>query len=87
MTLYITKDCRTCSGIRASLEDTAIAHETVIVPQQERSDRLPEGTEPPVLVDDDRVIQGNREILVYIEELKQLRDDWLKYQSDVCYCD
>lgn len=87
MTLYITKDCKTCSGLRASLEDTAMAHETVIVPAQERFDRLPEGTDPPVLVDDDRVIQGNREIRVYIEELRQLRDDWLKYQSDVCYCD
>ena len=87
MTLYITENCETCLGIRESLEATAIAHETVIVPQHERSERLPEGTEPPVLVDDEKVIQGRDDISAYIEHLRAFKDDWLKYQSDVCYAD
>ena len=87
MTLYITENCGTCARVRESLEDTAIAHKTVVVPAQEKSDGLPEGTEPPVLVDDGHVIQGSGSIFVYIEEIKQLTNDWLKYQSDVCHCD
>jgi hypothetical protein len=39
------------------------------------------------LVDDGRVIQGAGAIFVYLEELEELKRVWLKYQSDVCYCD
>lgn len=87
MTLYITEDCKTCSDVRESLDATALAHETVVVLQHERSERLPEGAEAPVLVDDEKVIQGSDDILAYIEHLRAFKEDWLKYQSDVCYAD
>ena len=87
MTLYITEGCKTCSDLREALEATALAHETVVVPPAGWSQRVPSGTEPPVLVDDDKVIQGNNEIFAYIDQLKGLKADWLKYQSDVCYSD
>ncbi|MGE5295446.1 MAG: glutathione S-transferase N-terminal domain-containing protein [Solirubrobacterales bacterium] len=87
MTLYVTKDCRTCSLVQDSLDEVAIAHKTVVLPDHETSDRLPEGTQAPVLVDDDKVIQGSTDIFAYIDELWKLRADWLKYQSDTCYID
>jgi hypothetical protein len=87
MTLYITGNCRTCAGLREALEATAIAHETVVVPREEWSGRVPEGAEPPVLIDDEKVIQGNDDVLAYIEHLRAFKEDWLKYQSDVCYAD
>jgi glutaredoxin len=87
MTLYITENCKTCSEIREALDATAIAHETVVVPQQGRSERLSEGTQPPVLVDDEKVIQGSNDVFAYIDQLKGFKADWLKYQSDVCYAD
>jgi glutathione S-transferase len=86
MTLYID-NCRTCSRIRQSLDELAMAHDVVIVPSQGRSDRLPQGTQPPVLVDEDKVVQGSRDIFTYIDELQELKQVWLKYQSDVCYMD
>ena len=87
MTLYITEGCKTCSEIRESLEATALAHETVVVPEEGWSERVPPGTEPPVLVDEDKVVQGSNEIFAYIDQLKGFKADWLKYQSDVCYPD
>ncbi len=87
MTLYITENCRTCASLREALEATALAHETVVVPEQEWSGQVPEGTEPPVLVDDEKVIQGSDDILAYIDHLRAFKEDWLKYQSDVCYAD
>jgi glutaredoxin len=87
MTLYVTESCRTCSILRESLDDVAIAHETVVVPAHEASGRLPEGTEAPVLIDDEKVIQGSTNIFAYIDDLWRLRADWLKYQSDTCYLD
>jgi len=86
MTLYID-DCRTCSRIREALGDLAMAHDVVVVASEGRSDRLPQGTEPPVLVDDDEVVQGSGNIFAYIEGLRELQRVWLKYQSDVCYMD
>ena len=87
MTLYITTDCDTCTQVREALDELALAHETVILPAQGTSDRLPGGAEPPVLVDDGRVIQGAGHIFAYLEELEEFKSVWLKYQSDVCYCD
>jgi glutathione S-transferase len=86
MTLYID-NCRTCSRIRQSLGELAMAHEVVVVPPDGRSDRLPQGMQPPVLVDDERVVQGSADIFSYIDELQELKGLWLKYQSDVCYLD
>jgi len=87
MKLYITENCGTCARLRESLDDTALAHETIVVPEHEPFVGLPEGAEPPVLVDGDRVVQGSDAIFAYIEDLRQLKADWLKYQSDVCYSD
>jgi len=87
MTLYVKDDCRTCSLVRDSLDEVAIAHETVVVPAHEASDRLPKGTKAPVLVDDEKVIEGPSGIFAYIDDLWKLRADWLKYQSDTCYID
>ncbi len=87
MTLYITADCDTCTRVREALDELALARETVVVPAEEESARLPEGTQPPVLIDDERVIEGAGDIFAYMEELEELKRMWLKYQSDVCYCD
>jgi glutathione S-transferase len=87
MTLYMTAGCDTCTRVRESLDELALAYETVVVPAEGQSDRLPEGTQPPALVDDGRVIQGAADVFAYLEELEELKRVWLKYQSDVCYCD
>jgi len=87
MTLYVTEDCRTCSLVRESLDEVAMAHETIVVPAHGVSDRLPQGTEAPVLVDDEKVVQGSADIFAYIDDLWRFRADWLKYQSDTCYLD
>lgn len=87
MTLYITENCKTCSMLRESLDSTALAHETVVMPEQGPFEGMPEGTEPPVLVDEEKVIQGSDDIQAYIEHLRAFKEDWLKYQSDVCYPD
>jgi hypothetical protein len=58
-----------------------------VVSQEGQSRRLPQGTQPPVLVDDDKVVQGSSDIFSYIDELQELKRVWLKYHSDVCYLD
>jgi len=86
MTLYID-NCWTCSKVRESLGELAIACDVVVVPREGQTDRLPQGTLPPVLVDEDKVVQGSPNIFSYIDELQEFKREWLKYQSDVCYMD
>jgi len=86
MRLYVD-DCRTCSRVRESLSELAMACDVVVVPREGQADRLPQGTHPPVLVDGDKMVQGGPDIFSYIDELQELKRVWLKYQSDVCYMD
>ncbi len=87
MTLYLTPDCSGCSQLQDALDELAMAHDVVVVSPEEQAERLPAGTRAPVLVDEDKVIQGAAGIFAYVDELKQLLADWLKYQSDTCYLD
>ncbi len=87
MTLYITTECDICDDVREALDEVALAHDVVTIRRGERSDRLPPGAEPPVLIDGSIVVQGGPSIFAYIEELERLKREWLKYQSDVCYCE
>lgn len=87
MTLYIVENSRTCSEIREALDATAMAYETIVLPPQAWHEELPEGAEPPVLIDDEKVVQGSNDIFAYIDQLKGFKADWLKYQSDACYAD
>jgi len=64
-----------------------MAHEVVVVMPDGPSGGLPQGTQPPVLVDGDKVVQGGSDIFAYLDELQELKRVWLKYQSDVCYMD
>jgi len=86
MTLYID-NCRTCSKVRESLSELAMACDVVVVPQEGQTNRLPQGAHPPVLIDGDKVVQGSPDIFSYIDELQEFKREWLKYQSDVCYMD
>ena len=70
------------------MEDLGIAHKVVLVPQEGVPDELmARAARPPVLVDDEKIIQGIKNIIAYLEEMKEFKELWYKYQSDVCYCD
>jgi hypothetical protein len=65
-----------------------LAHEVVLVTASGPSrGTLPEGTRPPVLVDEGQVYQDRNAILTHLEEVRALREPWYKYGADACYCD
>ena len=41
----------------------------------------------PVLDDDGKLVKGEEQILLSLEDFKILKEEWDKYQSDLCYCD
>jgi len=87
LTLYRTPDCPRCAGIQDTLEDLAIAHEVIEV---DSVDEVPEHLEQdslPVLRDGDEVFQGSKAVADHLEEMKDFKEQWYKFQSDACYCD
>jgi glutaredoxin len=88
ITFFRTSNCPSCEAIQDVLDDMGMAHKVVVLPQGGiPEESMPDAAKPPVLVDDDKVIQGNENIIAYLEELKGFKELWYKYQSDVCYCD
>lgn len=83
---YRTEDCKGCEQIEEMLRELSVRHEVIVV-EGDRDERLPAGTEAPVLVDGDEVIEGMDAIAEHIPVLEKFMALWYKYQSDVCYCD
>ena len=87
ITFYRTTEDAGNQEIQEALQELCLAHEVVFVTASGASRRgLPEGTRPPVLIDDGEVYQGRSTIQAHLEELKALRELWYKYGSDACYC-
>lgn len=88
LTLYTTAHDPTGRELARALQDSALAHEVVVVatdgPDHEG---LPAGARPPTLIDDGRAYQGRDAVLSRLEELTAMREEWHKYGSDACYCD
>ena len=87
MTLYRHEDCSSCQAIEDVLREMVIACEIVSTESRPRNDDLPSEANAPVLVDDDKVIEGEKSIFDYLDTLKEFSRQWYKYQSDACYCD
>jgi arsenate reductase-like glutaredoxin family protein len=81
-------DCAGCKAIEEVLTELCIAHKVILISEDNTSqERLPEGVKPPVLVDEEEIIQGNKLIIEHLEKLKDFKELWYKFQSDACYCD
>ena len=78
--LYQREECPACAQVRRFLATHNLPVESVYVPRLASQRQAVMGLkgldtpEVPVLVDDDRVIQGSDDILAYLEE-KQARFD------------
>ena len=87
ITFYRTAEDAGDQEIQEALQELCLAHEVVLVLASGASGgSLPEGTRPPVLVDEGAVYQDRSAIHAHLEELKALRELWYKYGSDACYC-
>jgi hypothetical protein len=41
----------------------------------------------PLLIDEGKIIQGSKNIINHLNELEEFKNQWYKFQSDVCYCE
>ena len=48
---------------------------------------LPADTCLPLMIDEQFIVEGTADIINHLEELEKFKNQWYKYQSDVCYCD
>ena len=79
--VYLKKNNVESKDILDGLKELVVAHEVEYLENTGKKFDL------PAIIDDNRVIQGKRNIMQYLEELSEFLDEWQKYQSDACYCD
>lgn len=85
VTLYRRPDDPQADDIQAALDEMVIAYETKIV---ETPSRLPDDVASlPALRDDDEVITGEDALRNRLDRLRELMEDWNRFQSDACYID
>lgn len=74
--------------IQKILQEMVITHQIILLSEQQKG--ISENSnwqELPVLEDSGTIIQGQQNILNYLEKLPSFKKEWDKFQSDSCYCD
>ena len=83
VTLYRRPDDPWADEIQEALDDMVIAYETEPVAD---ATALPDDVpDTPALRDDEEVITGEAALRAHLEDLRQLMNDWDRFQSDACY--
>jgi hypothetical protein len=83
VTLYRRPDDAWADEIQEALDEMVIAYETETIADDEaRPDDVPD---TPALRDDGEVVTGEDALRAHLEELRQLMNDWDRFQSDACY--
>lgn len=83
VTLYRRADDPWADEIQNALDEMVIAYETEIV---EDTTSLPEDIPGlPALRDDEEVVTGEDALKSRLDSLRQLMEDWDRFQSDACY--
>lgn len=83
VTLYRRADDPWADEIQNALDEMVIAYETDIVKD---TTALPEEVpDLPALRDDEEVVTGEDALKARLESLRQLMNDWDRFQSDACY--
>jgi len=83
ITFYRRPDDPWADEIQEALNEMVIAHETESVSE---AAALPADVpETPALRDEEEVITGEAALRDHLEDLRQLMNDWDRFQSDACY--
>lgn len=84
----IRKDnCPGCAAIEEMLLELCLAHNVVTIRDGEtRPEFIPPGTALPALIDGEKIISGEQNILSHLKELAAFKEEWDRFQSDSCYC-
>ena len=86
--LYEPKNCQSCRTIEDMLTDLCMPFDVSVIENRDVPvNELPDGTKLPVLKDEEKVFEGPENIIDHLNDLQTFREQWYKYQSDVCYCD
>lgn len=83
ITLYRRSDSACADEVQEALDEMVIAYETEI---RETEDKLPDDVPTlPALRDDGEVITGEDALDDHLESLRELMNEWDRFQSDACY--
>lgn len=83
ITLYRSPDSDRADAIQDTLDEIVIAYETVEISSP--GALPPDVPSLPALRDDEEVIAGSDALDDHLDSLRELMNEWDRFQSDACY--
>lgn len=83
ITLYRRSDSPRADEVQQALDEMVIAYETESL--EDEAARPEDVPELPALRDDGEVVTGEEAIDEHLDALRELMNDWDRFQSDACY--
>jgi hypothetical protein len=87
ITFYRDKECGKCDFVADSLKDMHLAHKVVVIDNGPDITGALLGTSPPLLVFDNEKVQGDDNIIKYLEVLEAVKKEWDESMANACRCD
>ncbi len=84
--LYRTENSSEADAIEAEFHDMILGYDRLVIAEQDAQRMFGEGTSLPVIRDNETVVSGPG-IPSYLEDLRELMQDWQRFQGDSCYVD
>jgi hypothetical protein len=81
------KDSAVCDSIEEKMREMRLSYRTRDPEDPEIKGKEIDGDDLPFVLDEGRVIKGEKEIYRYLEDIGEFKKKWDKFQSDACYCD
>lgn len=80
--LYRSAESSLADEVEEQLEEMVAAYRTEVVAD---SDSVSFSDELPAIRDGEEVVTGEENLLEYLDELRDLLDEWDRFGSDACY--
>lgn len=86
--IFLSENDNYKNTIQDIIDDMVITCEIVKLDASERFLELSgKKYQIPLLVDKAKYIEGEANIVAYLDKLRKFKAEWDKFQSDSCYCD
>ncbi len=83
ITLYRRPDSARADEVQKALDEMVIAYETESL--EDEAARPEDVPKLPALRDDGEVVTGEEALDEHLDTLRELMNDWDRFQSDACY--
>ncbi|HLO27490.1 MAG TPA: hypothetical protein VK249_00050 [Anaerolineales bacterium] len=82
--LFRQENSAQADAIEAEFRELLLGYDRLVIPEKDAEQMFGEKISLPVITNNEKIVSG-QDIPAYLEELRQLMQDWQAFQGDSCY--